>query len=173
MAPIEPKMMASPILLGGPHADQFITVGSALGLTAATVFSDQVGPASATKMCRSVIIKGMEALFAESLVAARHYGVESDVVESLHNLLRVEDWQAQVHYMISRSIQHGTRRAEEMREVAGTIHDAGVEPLMSTACVSRQEWAAKFSRAQLKTELGDMLDEMLLEEDKTMERKTA
>ena len=173
MAAIEPKRMASSILLGGPHANQFKEFGVSLGFTAAKVFSGRVGPASATKMCRSVIIKGMEALFAESLVAARHYGVETDVVESLTNLLQVEDWQAQARYMISRSIQHGTRRAEEMREAAATIDDAGIDPLMSAACVSRQEWSATFDDALITDELGGMLDEMLPSEEKTMERKTA
>ena len=173
MAPIEPKRLASPILLGGPHAGRFEEFGASLGFTAAKVFSGQVGPASATKMCRSVIIKGMEALFAESLVAARHYGVETDVVESLSNLLQVEDWQAQAHYMISRSIEHGLRRAEEMREVTATMNDADVDPLMSIACINRQEWAATFDNALITEELGDMLDKMLLNEDKTMARKTA
>ena len=38
-------------------------------------------------MCRSVMVKGMEALLGESLLAARHYGVESAVLESLDSLL--------------------------------------------------------------------------------------
>ena len=50
---------------------------------APSVFSDEIGRASAAKMCRSVIVKGMEALLGESLLAARHYGVESAVLESL------------------------------------------------------------------------------------------
>ncbi len=158
MSPIEPKRMASPILLGGPHARQFTKAGSFLGFAGATVFSDQVGPASATKMCRSVIIKGMEALFTESLVAARHYGVESDVVESLHNLLQVENWETKARYMISRSIQHGSRRAEEMQEVASTVADAGIDPLMSTACSKRQKWASMFSTALCNQDFPSMLD---------------
>jgi 3-hydroxyisobutyrate dehydrogenase-like beta-hydroxyacid dehydrogenase len=76
MSPINPKRAASPMLLGGPHAAEFLSVARQLGFTAATVFSDQIGGASAAKMCRSVIIKGMEALLGESLLAARRYGVE-------------------------------------------------------------------------------------------------
>jgi 3-hydroxyisobutyrate dehydrogenase len=44
--------------------------------------------------------------------------------------------------MISRSLEHGRRRAEEMREVARTVAEAGVEPLMSEAAAERQDWAA-------------------------------
>ena len=47
----------------------------------ASVFSDRVGSASAAKMCRSVIVKGMEALLGESLLAARRYGVEGAVLD--------------------------------------------------------------------------------------------
>ena len=44
--------------------------------------------------------------------------------------------------MISRSLEHGARRAEEMREVARTVEDAGLAPLMSAAIAERQDWAA-------------------------------
>ena len=167
MSSIEPKRFASPILLGGSSAKDFLRAASKLGLAGASVFSDQIGQASATKMCRSVIIKGLEALLAESLLAARHYGVEADVVQSLNDFLQVDDWRSHARYMISRSIEHGSRRAEEMREAAETIHDTGIDPLMSTACVSRQEWASKFSNALNYRELSKFLDSILADQDKT------
>jgi 3-hydroxyisobutyrate dehydrogenase-like beta-hydroxyacid dehydrogenase len=115
MSPIAPKRIASPILLGGPHAQQFADTGRSLGFTGLEVFSDTIGKASAAKMCRSVVVKGMEALLTESLLAARSYGVEQTVIESLKNLFPSRDWPALARYMISRSLIHGTRRAEEMR----------------------------------------------------------
>ena len=45
-------------------------------------------------MCRSVIVKGMEALLGESLLAARRYGVENAVLESLDSLLNSDDWRS-------------------------------------------------------------------------------
>ncbi len=173
MSPIEPKRITSPILLGGPHARRFIKAGSSLGFAGATVFSDQVGPASATKMCRSVIIKGMEALFTESMVAARHYGVESDVVESLHNLLQVENWETKARYMISRSIQHGSRRAKEMQEVASTVADAGIDPLMSTACSKRQKWASMFSTALCNQDFPSILDGLSIKQNEGTQKRKA
>ena len=173
MSPIEPKRLASPILLGGQNARHFLGVASKLGFDDTKVFSETLGSASATKMCRSVIIKGLEALLGESLVAARHYGVEQDVVESLHNLLQDDNWHTKAQYMISRSIEHGKRRAEEMREVATALSDAGVEPLMSTACVSRQEWASKFKFALNYDTLPEMLDSIGSNQDKTERRHTA
>lgn len=116
MTPIAPKRIASSMLLGGPHAADFLARAQPLGFTGAKVFSPIVGQASATKMCRSVIIKGMESLLAESMLTARHYGVEKTVLDSLSDLLPAGDWEKIATYFISRTLEHGTRRAEEMRE---------------------------------------------------------
>ena len=159
MSPIEPKRLASPMLLGGLNAEEFVQRAQALGFGNCTIHSvDQVGGASATKMCRSVVIKGMEALLTESMLAARHYGVEEGVLASLSNLLPAKSWPVLTRYMISRSIEHGGRRAEEMREVVKTVEDAGVDPWMSAACVERQAWAPQHAPALSEEELGAMLD---------------
>lgn len=142
MAPIGPKRIATPMLLGGPHASAFESVAHALGLAGARFFSARLGEASAAKMCRSVLVKGIEALLGESVAAARHYGVEDTVLASLADLFPGIDWPAKSAYMISRSVMHGRRRAEEMREAAQTVREAGIEPHMSLATVQRQEWAA-------------------------------
>jgi 3-hydroxyisobutyrate dehydrogenase-like beta-hydroxyacid dehydrogenase len=157
MSPINPKRLAAPMLLGGPFAMEFLAKGRSTGFSAATVFSDQIGQAAATKLCRSVVIKGVEALLTESMLAARHYGVEQEVLDSLSDLLPLPDWNKTAQYMIARSLDHGARRAEEMREAARTVAEAGVEPLMSDAIAQRQDWAAGFKGA-LSPDLKVMLD---------------
>ena len=163
MAPFAPKRIASPMLLGGPHAAAFLEAVQGLGFSA-TLFSEKYGQASATKMCRSVMIKGIEALLTESLLSARHYGVEETVLASLTDLLPVGDWNKLAGYMISRSLEHGKRRAEEMREVAETVAEAGIAPLMTRACVARQDWAGHY-KAALHADLGVMLDAVLAAKD--------
>lgn len=160
MSPILPMRCASPILLGGPRARAFVDTAIELGFSAVRVFSDNLGQASATKMCRSVVVKGIESLLTESMLAARHYGVEADVIESLQGLAGNDDWEAFARYMISRSLEHGARRAEEMREVAATVGEAGVEPLMSSACARRQDLAASSACAPGDVPLSEMLDIM-------------
>lgn len=160
MSPIAPKRIASPMLLGGAHAGTFLPIAAALGFSGARVVSEEVGRASATKMCRSVIIKGLEALLAESLLAARHYRVENDVLDSLGDFLKSADWSEHAKYMIGRSIEHGTRRAEEMREVTATVRSAGLDPWMSEACAKRQDWSARLRDALGAQELSAMLDIM-------------
>ena len=160
MTPIGPKRIASKMLLGGVHAQDFIRRAAPLGFRG-EVFSTELGKASATKMCRSVMIKGIEALLTESMLAARHYGVEHVVLVSLSDLLPVGDWEKLARYMISRSLEHGVRRAEEMREVAETVREAGIAPLMSAATAERQDWAASHKSALDTADLDAMLDSVL------------
>ena len=158
MAPIGPKRIASPILLGGPHAREAEPVLQGLGFAGARFYSETLGKAAATKLCRSVMIKGIEALIAESLLSARHYGVEDEVLASLSDLLPVGDWETLARYMITRSVEHGTRRAEEMAEAARTVAEAGVEPLMSQAIVARQSFAAGHKAALTTQDISSLLD---------------
>ncbi|GAB3114034.1 NAD(P)-dependent oxidoreductase [Aestuariicella hydrocarbonica] len=161
MSPIEPKRLQAPILLGGAHAREFLPLGLQLGFAGMQFCSDALGQAAATKMCRSVMIKGMEALLTESLLSARHYGVEQTVLESLNNLFPLPNWPEHARYMISRSLEHGVRRAEEMREVCLTVSEAGIDPLMSQGCVERQAWAAQFKDALQQDDLNPMLDAII------------
>ena len=161
MSPIGPQRIASPIWLGGPRARDFLPLAQALGFTGAAVYSDTMGAASAAKMCRSVIVKGMEALLAESLLTARRHGVEDAVLASLSDLFPVGDWRKLAGYMISRSLQHGQRRAEEMREAVRTVAEAGFDPWMSRGCVERQAWAGGHAQALSGAGLTEMLDNLL------------
>lgn len=161
MAPISPRRSATPMLLSGPHAEAFAPLAYELGFESATFFSHELGRASAAKMCRSVVVKGMEALLTESMLAARRYGVEAEVLDSLRDVFAGRDVSATARYMISRSLVHGRRRAEEMREVANTVRDAGIDPWMSLSSASRHEWAANHRHAADAVTLEDMLDRML------------
>lgn len=161
LSPIEPQRLHAPILLGGLYAREFLPLGLQLGFSGMQFCSEELGKAAATKMCRSVMIKGIEALLAESLLAARYYGVEQQVLTSLNNLFPMPNWPDHAHYMISRSLEHGVRRAEEMREVALTVADAGIQPQMSQGCVGRQEWASQFKAALEHDDLSLMLDAII------------
>jgi hypothetical protein len=43
-------------------------------------------------------------------------------------------------YLISRVAEHGRRRAAEMREVARTLRDVGIAPLMASATAEREDF---------------------------------
>ena len=161
MTPFPPTRIASAMLIGGPHGADFLARAEPIGFSGAKLFSNTVGQASAAKMCRSVMIKGIEALLTESLLTARTHGVEQTVLDSLSDLLPVGDWTALARYMISRSMEHGVRRAEEVRESARTVSEAGLRPVMADAIAVRQDWAASHSDALGYPDLGAMLDAIL------------
>ena len=130
-----------PLLLGGAHAQALLPLITALGFSA-KVASDKLGAASATKLCRSVMIKGLEVMLIESLTTARHYGVEDAVIASLAETYPGVDWQKQATYAFQRVIEHGRRRGEEMCEAARTVRDAGLTPLSAAGTAERDTWIA-------------------------------
>ena len=116
---------------------------------ASQVGSADLGVASATKMCRSVMIKGLEAMVMESLTAARHYGVEDADVASLDETFPGIDWEIPAAYFFQRVIEHGRRRSEEVREVAATMAVAGLTPWSAQGTADRQAWVADLADAGL------------------------
>lgn len=141
MAPVAPYDHKVPCLVGGPGAAALLPVARALGMKMEVV-SAEVGQASAIKMFRSVMIKGLEALVVESMVAAAEYGVQERVLASLKETFPSLDWEKLAGYMIERVVSHGKRRAAEMREVAETLKGIGIEPIMASATAARQQWLA-------------------------------
>ncbi len=141
MTSVPPYRIQVPLLLGGPDAAALEPLLSALGF-APKVASDRLGVASATKMCRSVMIKGLEAMVIESFTAARHYGVEDAVIASLKETFPAIDWEKQAAYFFQRVIEHGRRRSEEVREVAETVREAGLEPWSAAGTAERQAFVA-------------------------------
>jgi 3-hydroxyisobutyrate dehydrogenase-like beta-hydroxyacid dehydrogenase len=146
MTSVPPYGIKTPMLLGGPLATEMAVLFAAWGMDAKAV-SEEIGVASAIKMCRSVMIKGLEALVIESYTTARAYGVEDHVLPTLAETFPSIDWQTTGAYFFSRVVQHGQRRAEEMRESANTVREAGFEPTMTGAIADKQQWVADQARA--------------------------
>ena len=141
MTSLPPHRIHVPMLLGGAFAASVLPVLNQLGFKA-KIASEQIGVASATKMSRSIMVKGMEAMVIESLTTARHYGVEDAVIASLNETFPGIDWEKQAAYFFQRVIEHGRRRSEEMREVALTVQEAGLTPWLAQASAERQSHTA-------------------------------
>ena len=140
MAPVAPQRVKVPILLGGAAAPIAAERLQQIGMNANPI-SDRIGVASAIKMCRSIIIKGLEAIVVESLFTARRYHAEQHVLASLAATYPGMGWDGPLpDYLVSRVAEHGKRRAAEMREAAQAIADAGLEPLTALATAQRQDW---------------------------------
>jgi 3-hydroxyisobutyrate dehydrogenase-like beta-hydroxyacid dehydrogenase len=151
MAPVPPHGHKVPMLLGGAAAPEFAAMLAPFGVRMDVVSTDQIGRAAAVKMFRSVVYKGLEALMFECVMGASQYGAEPRVFASLNESFPGVDFQKLADYMIGRVVVHGERRAREMEEVAATLRDLGIEPIMAEATVRRMDWAADLG---LKTRLG-------------------
>ena len=124
MAPVAQPGIRVPILTGGPRAVDVTERLNGLGFRARAV-SDGIGRASATKLCRSIVIKGLEALMIDCARASAHWGVADDVFASLGQTFPSVDFAELAQVMDQRVARHGIRRAAEMREAADMLADMG------------------------------------------------
>jgi len=138
IAPVHPALNKVPVLLSGDYVEAAHKVIAQLGLSAKHI-KGPVGTASAIKMTRSVMMKGLEALMLECVLAGRKAGVEDIVLDSLEATYPGFGWKERAAYMIERVATHGIRRAAEMREVAITVDDLGLNGTMAHATVDWQQ----------------------------------
>lgn len=138
MSPVQPAGLSAPLLISGPRAEDAMRLLRRLGFDRLDVVGDEVGRASSIKMIRSVMVKGIEALTAECVLAAAKAGVLDEVVRSLDASWPGADWARRADYNLDRMMVHGLRRSAEMGEVVRTLADLGVGADMSRGTYARQ-----------------------------------
>lgn len=138
MAPVRPAARAVPLLIAGPDAVAAAAALGSLGFASTQLAGDAVGAASAVKMVRSVMVKGIEALSAECALAAHAAGVFDQVVASLDASWPGAEWAKRFDYNLDRMLVHGLRRAAEMDEVVKTLEGLGTDAAMSRATAACQ-----------------------------------
>lgn len=146
MAPVYPDRHKVPVLLAGPQAATAAAILRQLGMRP-QITGRQVGDASTIKMLRSVMIKGLEALTSECLLAARRAGVEDAVISSLQSSDPGMNWRERATYNLERMLVHGSRRAAEMEEVCKTLEGLGLPDWMSLATTM---WQRRLSELQIE-----------------------
>lgn len=142
MAPVGAPRIAVPILAGGPQAQAMVAALTPLGLNIRAV-SETHGRASAMKLCRSIMVKGIEALIVDCAIAARRFQVEDEVFGSLSASFPGMDFATLADTMAERVATHGIRRAAEMREAADMLADIGVVSDLARAVAEAQQRGAK------------------------------
>ncbi len=160
LSPVSPALHRTPLILSGPQADEALSVLQDLGMNARCI-EGEVGRASAVKMIRSVMVKGLEALSLECMLTARKAGVDGEVLSSLDASDMRQGWSHQIAYNLERATTHGIRRAAEMREVARTIEELGLSPTMATATAQWQEQAGSLSLALTAEDPAESADRIL------------
>lgn len=137
MSPVDPQRLSVPLLVSGPHAKAGAAAMAAFGFTNIRVVAGEIGAASAIKMIRSVMVKGLEALTTECVLAAEAAGVRDEVIASIEANWPGTDWAAKADYNLDRMMTHGLRRAAEMEEVVKALDALGTGAVMSRGTV---EW---------------------------------
>lgn len=142
MAPVAEPGIKVTILTGGTRAVPLSERLNAFGMNLRPV-AETIGRASATKLCRSIMIKGLEALIIDSTRASHHWGVSDDVFASLAETFPSIDWPRLAVTMDARVARHGIRRAAEMREAASMLAEMGMSPDLSEAIADAHERRAQ------------------------------
>jgi 3-hydroxyisobutyrate dehydrogenase-like beta-hydroxyacid dehydrogenase len=145
MAPVLPYGHKVPMLVGGAGALAFVEAMTPFGLTLERLDGARLGSAAAIKMCRSIVVKGLEALLFECVLAASRFDADALVWASLRETYPGIDWKQLADYTSGRVVVHGERRAREMEEVAETLRSVGVDPIMAEAAARRQDWSARLN----------------------------
>lgn len=145
MAPVLKPGLAVPILAGGPHAAEAAAGLNALGMNITPV-AEAYGVASAIKLCRSIMIKGIEALMLDCAAASSRWGVTEDVFGSLARTFPSLDFHSLARDMAERVATHGVRRAAEMREAGDMLSALGLDPDLANAVAAAQLRGARINR---------------------------
>jgi 3-hydroxyisobutyrate dehydrogenase-like beta-hydroxyacid dehydrogenase len=115
---------------------------------------EEVGTASALKMCYAALTKGFTALATELLVAARLLGVNDELAKEL------ADSQAQHHATMARQIPRmpsvAHRWIGEMEEIAKTFADLGLTPRILEGAADLYRFAASTPVGAERPETRDM-----------------
>jgi 3-hydroxyisobutyrate dehydrogenase-like beta-hydroxyacid dehydrogenase len=119
----------APMLVAGADAEATVAWMNASGF-GAKYLGARPGSASAVKMVRSVLMKGLEALGIEALVTAERQGIREEVLACLSDVDLV-DFRVHLASLVQTHVVHARRRWEEMGLVARTLEETGVEPLMT------------------------------------------
>jgi 3-hydroxyisobutyrate dehydrogenase-like beta-hydroxyacid dehydrogenase len=142
MGPVRAPGLRVAILAGGPVAERASVLLNGLGFNVTPVAAEH-GKASAIKLCRSIVIKGLEALMVDCAAASAKAGVAGEVYASLAETFPSIDWAALAENMAERVATHGLRRSAEMREAAEMLSQMGLAPALAQAVADAQNRGAR------------------------------
>jgi 3-hydroxyisobutyrate dehydrogenase-like beta-hydroxyacid dehydrogenase len=138
---VPPHAHKVPLLLAGPKASEAAKAITRLGMRAEAL-DGGIGTASTVKMCRSVFMKGLSAIMLECAMAADKAGITDEIIDSIGKTYPGLDWTQTFARTLKGTSIHAGRRAGEMQEVASTLEELGITPMMSLATSARLQDAA-------------------------------
>ena len=137
-----------PMLLAGDGAAAFAAAFSPRGMQL-TVLDAEAGAASAIKMLKSVVMKGLPQLLLEAFQAGEKFGVLDTLVASLGDSLNGKTIEQLANTFTARTLIHAKRRSAEMDDAVATLEAAGVDASMTRATqgqldkLAATDWASQ------------------------------
>ena len=142
MGPVPNYRHKVPISVSGSGAGAFTEKLAPYGMNI-TLMEAPAGSASASKMFRSIFMKGFVTLLLEMLFAAHQYQVEDDVLLSVKETLIAGPLLEVINGLVGRGVIHSERREHEMDEVIATLETLKVDGIMSKATKSKLRWVTE------------------------------
>lgn len=122
------------VIASGTQASTFRDIFARLGMDI-TLVGDAVGAAAGTKLIRSILTKGLEALYVEALVVAERSGVTAEVMDSFCAFLDARGARETAEILLKSHVVHAARRADEVSLARQLVLDTGIPPLMTDATI--------------------------------------
>ena len=118
------------IKASGPSAQAFHTAFAPWGMRIDVVGST-LGAGSGIKIVRSIVMKGMEALFLECALTSARYGIQDEVFASISEFMDGRPFLETVKFLLRTDAIHAERRAEEASMSADAAEEVGIDPVMT------------------------------------------
>ncbi|MBW8011737.1 MAG: NAD(P)-dependent oxidoreductase [Chloroflexi bacterium] len=144
--------------LSGPAADH-VAVCFSGGPLATEVIGDNIGKASALKMCYAANTKATSALLGATVAAAEEMGVRNELEK--HWSRQDSDYTQNTHARITRVTAKAWRFSGEMEEIATTFENAGLPNGFHLAAREIYQRLAKFKGADPLPSVEDVLNTLL------------
>ncbi len=124
MGPVDLMGLKAPFVASGPHAEAFRDLMVPHGMVINVVGSNP-GDASAMKLIRSVLMKGLAAILLETMEAARRRNILDAVIEDASVTFNDIPFQKIIRRYIGGTAVHCERRIHEMKECLDLLREMG------------------------------------------------
>ena len=124
MGPVDIMGLKVPFVASGPHAAEFYDRMTPHGMVI-TVVGNNPGDASAMKLIRSVLMKGLAMLLLETMEAAQRRNILDAVIEDSSVTFNDIPFQKIIKRYIGGTAVHCERRIHEMKECLELLQDMG------------------------------------------------
>ena len=156
MGPVDIMGIRVPFVASGPHAAEFRDRLTPHGMVI-NVVGKGPGDASAMKLIRSVLMKGLAMLLLDTMEAAQRRNILDAVIEDSSVTFNEIPFQKIIKRYVGGTAVHCERRVHEMKECLELLHDMGSTDRSTRATISMLREMVKMGMPQKFTSEPDSI----------------